>query len=134
MHVYMYKHIHMYVYINTFYSYSTFSHGAIVSIPCTWYMAVPKKKKKKKKTIYWSGYLSFFSLKLAFDVMIFYCRLGQARDKGSSFEFIFKFSSFSLVFNFFSCLKRVHTLVICVCCSSSKGSFSGSESVVSEYR
>ena len=34
-------------------------------------------------------------------------------------EFIFKFSPFFLVYNFFfSCLKRVHTFVICVCCSS----------------
>lgn len=99
-------------------------------------MAVPKKKKKEKEknNILVRIFIFFFFPKLAFDMMIFYCRLGQARDKGSSFEFIFKFSSFSLVFNFFSCLKRVHTLVICVCCSSSKGSFSGSESVVSEYR
>lgn len=54
----MYIHMCMYIYINTFYSYSTFSHGATVSIPRTWYMAVRKKKKKNKK--YWSGYLSFF--------------------------------------------------------------------------
>lgn len=27
-------------------------------------------------------------------MMIFYCRLGEGRDKGSSFEFIFKFSPF----------------------------------------
>lgn len=61
-----------------------------------------KGKRRKKKTKQYIGqdiYLFFFfSLKLAFDVMIFYCRLGQGRDKGSSFEFIFKFSSFSLVF------------------------------------
>lgn len=133
--MYICIYIYVCIYINTFYSYSTFSHGATVSIPRTWYMAVPKKKRKIKKTIYWSGYFIFFSLKLAFDMMIFYCRLGEGRDKGSSFEFIFKFSPFFLVYNFFfSCLKRVHTFVICVCCSSSKGSFSGSESVVSEYR
>lgn len=71
-------------------------------------MAVPKekqkqnKKKKGKKNNILVRIFIFFSLKLAFDVMIFYCRLGQAKDKGSSFEFIFKFSSFSLVFNFFS--------------------------------
>lgn len=128
----MYIHICMYIYINTFYSYSTFSHGATVSIPRTWYMAVPKKKRNKNNILV--RIFIFFSLKLAFDMMIFYCRLGEGRDKGSSFEFIFKFSPFFVYNFFFSCLKRVHTFVICVCCSSSKGSFSGSESVVSEYR
>lgn len=63
-------------------------------------MAVPKKKKGKRRKKKQNNILVrififfFFSLKLAFDVMIFYCRLGQGRDKGSSFEFIFKFSSF----------------------------------------
>lgn len=44
----------MYINIDTLYSYSTFSHGATVSIPRTWYTAVPKKIIRK--TIYWSGY------------------------------------------------------------------------------
>lgn len=70
------------IYINTHvYSYSTFSHGATVSIPCTWYMAVPKKKKKNKKNNILVRIFIFFSLKLAFDMMIFYCRLGEGRDK-----------------------------------------------------
>lgn len=46
----MYIHVRMYIDIyKHIYSYSTFSHGATVSIPRTWYMAVPKKKKKNKK-------------------------------------------------------------------------------------
>lgn len=60
--------------------------------------AKEKKKEKKKNKQYIGQDIYLFSLKLAFDVMIFYCRLGQGRDKGSSFEFIFKFSSFSLAF------------------------------------
>lgn len=56
--------------------------------------AKEKKKEKEKNNILVRIFIFFFSLKLAFDVMIFYCRLGQGRDKGSSFEFIFKFSSF----------------------------------------
>lgn len=77
----------MYIYINTFNSYSTFSHGATVSIPRTWYMAVPKKKRKiklkktKQKNNILVRIFIFFSLKLAFDMMIFYCRLGEGRDK-----------------------------------------------------
>lgn len=51
-----------------------------------------ERKKRKIKNIGQDIYL--FSLKLAFDMMIFYCRLGEGRDKGSSFEFIFKFSPF----------------------------------------
>lgn len=131
MYVYIYKHI--------FIATAPFPMGqqcqylAHGSWPCQ------RKKRKiiiiKKKNNILVRIFIFFSLKLAFDMMIFYCRLGEGRDKGSSFEFIFKFSPFFLVYNFFfSCLKRVHTFVICVCCSSSKGSFSGSESVVSEYR
>lgn len=54
-----------------------------------------KEKEEKQNNILVRIFIFFFfSLKLAFDMMIFYCRLGQGRDKGSSFEFIFKFSSF----------------------------------------
>lgn len=51
MYICIYIYVCIYIYINTFffYSYSTFSHGATVSIPRTWYMAVPKKKRKIKK-------------------------------------------------------------------------------------
>lgn len=68
----------MYIYINTLKLQHLF-HGATVSIPRTWYMAVPKEKKENKKYIGRDIYL--FSLKLAFDMMIFYCRLGEGRDK-----------------------------------------------------
>lgn len=40
----------MYIYINTFKLQHLF-HGATVSIPRTWYMAVPKKTKENKKYI-----------------------------------------------------------------------------------
>lgn len=52
-----------------------------------------RKKRKIKNNILVRIFI-FFSLKLAFDMMIFYCRLGEGRDKGSSFEFIFKFFPF----------------------------------------
>lgn len=68
----------MYIYINTLKLQHLF-HGATVSIPRTWYMAVPKKKKKIKNILV--EIFIFFSLKLAFDMMIFYCRLGEGRDK-----------------------------------------------------
>lgn len=67
----------MYIYINTL-SYSTFSMGqqcqylAHGTWPC-------QRKKENKKYIGRDIYL--FSLKLAFDMMIFYCRLGEGRDK-----------------------------------------------------
>lgn len=67
----------MYIYINTLKLQHLF-HGATVSIPRTWYMAVPKKKENKK---YIGRDIYLFSLKLAFDMMIFYCRLGEGRDK-----------------------------------------------------
>lgn len=66
----------MYIYINTLKLQHLF-HGATVSIPRTCYMAVPKKKENKK---YIGQDIYLFSLKLAFD-MIFYCRLGEGRDK-----------------------------------------------------
>lgn len=80
----MYIHIRMYIYINTFLELQhLFPRGNSVD---TSHMVHSRAKEKRIiKTIYWSGYSSFFSLKLAFDMMIFYCRLGEGRDKGSSF-------------------------------------------------
>lgn len=46
----MYIHMCMYIYINTLKLQHLF-HGATVSIPRTWYMAVPKKKKKIKNIL-----------------------------------------------------------------------------------
>lgn len=60
-----------------------------------------QREKNKTKQYIGQDISSFFPLKLAFDMMIFYCRLGEGRDKGSSFEFIFKFSPFFLLYNFF---------------------------------
>lgn len=40
-----------------------------------------RKKKKNKKNNILVRIFIFFSLKLAFDMMIFYCRLGEGRDK-----------------------------------------------------
>lgn len=78
---------------------------------------------------------------------------GVGRKGPFSLQFIFKFSPFFyftgvgwfvlFLSGMYLCVcacvcvqlpKSVQTFVICAWCSSSKGSFSGSESVVSEYR
>lgn len=95
MYVYIYKH--------SFIATAPFPMGQQCQYLAhgSWPCQRGKKKKKKQNNILVRIFHLFFSLKLAFDMMIFYCRLGEGRDKGSSFEFIFKFSPFFLLYNFF---------------------------------
>lgn len=74
-----------------------------------------RKKRKIKNNILVRIFI-FFSLKLAFDMMIFYCRLGEGRDKRFFFWVYIQVFSFSLVYNFFfSCFKKSsHFCDLCV--------------------
>lgn len=86
MYIYVYTYVYVYIYKHIEAT-APFPWGNSVN---TSHMVHGRAKEKKENKKYIGRDIYLFSLKLAFDMMIFYCRLREGRE--ASVEFIFKFT------------------------------------------